>query len=305
MSNIGELAALGTALCWGFNAMMFTNAGKHVGSDTVTHVRLWLALALLSLIHFAAQGTFFPWHAESYRFLWLGLSGAVGFVLGDLFLFEAFVLIGTARSLVVKTFAPALAGVLGFVFLGERIGLLQVIAMVITITGILLVVNARQRAAVSDQQNDDGGVQKNVLAKGAFYAFLGAIGQAVGVVFSKQALGDNFSPISATLIRVAVAAVLMFVVALFQGRVTHHVRSLANSKGMRGIIGGTILGPVIGVSLSLFALQRTSVGVASTLMEMAPVVVLLVSAIVFKERIGWREWAGTAVALAGAAALFL
>jgi drug/metabolite transporter (DMT)-like permease len=297
--TLGHLAALCTALCWGFNAMMFTDAGKRVGSDTVTHVRLWLALVMLSLIHFVLFGSLFPWDAEPHRFWWLGLSGAVGFVVGDLFLFEAFILIGTARALVVKTFAPALAVFLGYVFLNESLTGHQLFAVAITIFGILLVVVSR------NTEKTLAGTQKSVLAKGVFYAFLGAVGQAVGVIFSKQGLDNDFSPISATLIRVSVATIFMFVIAMGRNRVKHHVASVRDWRGMLGILGGTVLGPVIGVSLSLYALQKTSVGVASTLMEMAPIVVLVVSSLFFGHRPGWREWAGTFLAVAGAAALFL
>jgi drug/metabolite transporter (DMT)-like permease len=297
--TFGQLAALSTALCWGFNAMLFTDAGKRVGSDTVTHVRLWLALIMLCLLHFILFGTLFPWNAEPHRFLWLGLSGAVGFVMGDLFLFEAFVLIGTSRALVVKTFAPALAVLLGYLFLNESLAPLQLMAIGITLSGILLVVVSRNSNTGSPFS------EKKVLLKGVFYAALGAVGQAVGVIFSKQGLDNNFSPISATLIRVSIATICMFAVAWGQGRVRHHVASLRDGRGMFGIASGTLLGPVIGVSLSLYALQKTSVGVASTLMEMAPIVVLVVSSLFFGQRPGWREWAGTFLAVAGAAALFL
>jgi drug/metabolite transporter (DMT)-like permease len=130
------------------------------------------------------------------------------------------------------------------------------------------------------------------------------VGQAVGVVLSKQGLDNDFSPISATLIRVAFGTVFMFAIALSRGRISHHLAAFRNRRGILGIAGGTVLGPVIGVSLSLFALQRTSVGVASTLMEMAPIVVLVISAAILGQRPGWREWAGTALAVLGSAALF-
>ncbi len=299
--SMGQIAALGTAFCWSFNAMLFTGAGRRVGSDTVTHVRLWLALAMLGLVHFVIYGTIFPWNAELFRLCWLGLSGAVGFVIGDLFLFEAFVLIGTSRSLVVKTFAPALAALLGFVFLHEFLGFVQIIAMCITLSGILFVVISRGKSISAEKSS----IPVSQISRGIFYAFMGAVGQAVGVIFSKQALSGGFSPISATLIRVAAATVLMFFVALIRGRVGHHIASLRNKRGMLGIAGGTVLGPVIGVSLSLYALQHTQVGIASTLMEMAPILVLLVSVVFLKERVTWREWVGTFVALLGAGALFL
>jgi drug/metabolite transporter (DMT)-like permease len=71
------------------------------------------------------------------------------------------------------------------------------------------------------------------------------------------------------------------------------------------ILGGAFLGPVLGVSLSLFSLQRADAGVASTLSSLAPIFLLPISHIVFKERFGWTAISGTIMALAGVALLFL
>jgi drug/metabolite transporter (DMT)-like permease len=68
---------------------------------------------------------------------------------------------------------------------------------------------------------------------------------------------------------------------------------------------GTMAGPFLGVWLSLVAIQNTSVAVASTLMSLAPIILLPVGKLIFKERIGWRAIVGTVVAVSGVAMLFL
>jgi len=70
-------------------------------------------------------------------------------------------------------------------------------------------------------------------------------------------------------------------------------------------IAGAIAGPLLGVSFSLLAVQRTEVGVASTLMALPPLFLLPLSYVVFKERFGWGAVAGTFVAVFGVAILFL
>jgi len=71
------------------------------------------------------------------------------------------------------------------------------------------------------------------------------------------------------------------------------------------ILGGAFSGPFLGVSLSLFALQNTSIGVASTLMALPPIFLLPVDAFYFHEKIGWGSILGTLVAITGVALLFL
>ncbi len=71
------------------------------------------------------------------------------------------------------------------------------------------------------------------------------------------------------------------------------------------ILGGAFSGPFLGVSFSLLAVQRAEVGVASTLMALPPVILLPIGYYVFKERFGWQAVAGTLVAIAGVAILFL
>jgi drug/metabolite transporter (DMT)-like permease len=66
-----------------------------------------------------------------------------------------------------------------------------------------------------------------------------------------------------------------------------------------GLLGGTLLGPVLGVWMSLVAVRALDAGVASTLMSLSPVLVLPIARIVDRERIGWRAAVGAGVAVGG------
>ena len=83
MSVYGEIAAVLTALCWSFNSVVFTRAGLRVGAATVNAFRLWIALPALALLHWLLFGTPLPFAIEMGRFLCLGISGIVGFVLSN------------------------------------------------------------------------------------------------------------------------------------------------------------------------------------------------------------------------------
>jgi drug/metabolite transporter (DMT)-like permease len=68
---------------------------------------------------------------------------------------------------------------------------------------------------------------------------------------------------------------------------------------------GAFFGPFLGVSLSLLAVKYTEAGVAATLMALAPVMIIPVSVLVFREHVAWPAVLGAVVAVAGSALLFL
>ena len=141
--HLGELAALGTAVCWTFSALSFTAAGKRVGSLNVNLLRLALALVMLAGYGWIVRGHPWPTDASGTTWRWLLLSGFIGFFIGDLCLFEAFVLVGTRLSTLLMSLAPPLTAVSGWLILGERLSGRDWLGMTITVTGTILVLVER------------------------------------------------------------------------------------------------------------------------------------------------------------------
>ncbi len=88
-----------------------------------------------------------------------------------------------------------------------------------------------------------------------------------------------------------------------QGAVTIR-RFFCSSQSRAQCAGRGFFGPFVGVWLSLVAVQLTHIGVASTLMALAPIFMLPVGRFIFKERVGWTAVVGTLVAVAGVSLLF-
>ena len=101
ISHIGEIAALGTALSWTITAMAFEVASKRLGAITVNLLRLFLAFIFLGILNWFVRGTFLPLDASSHAWIWLSVSGLIGFVLGDLFLFQSFTIVGSRVSMLI------------------------------------------------------------------------------------------------------------------------------------------------------------------------------------------------------------
>ena len=113
---IGEIAAVLTALCWSFNSILFSDAGKRIGSRSVNHLRLWGALVILILIHFFSFNRVIP-QVSAMGTGYLALSGIIGFFIGDAMLFEAYVLIGARMGMLMMTSVPIFSTLLAWLFL--------------------------------------------------------------------------------------------------------------------------------------------------------------------------------------------
>ncbi len=323
MGNLGELAALGTAMCWTVTALSFESAGKKVGSLSVNLVRLWIAFGLLTLYSLIFRGMALPVDAGSHAWLWLSLSGLVGFVIGDLFLFQAFVLIGARISMLVFSAVPPITAFLGWLALGETLTALELLGIVMTTAGITAVVGQRRaqeqvtaaasadEVAIADDTTPTSGSGPLPTARGikrsvtgALFALGGAVGQAGGLVLSKHGVGE-YNPFAATQIR-GIAGIVGFSILFSVLRRWHKVgEALRNGPAMRRISLGAFFGPFLGVSLSLLAVQNTSSGIASTIMALVPVLIIPPAAIVFHERVRPLEVLAALVAVGGVSLLFL
>ena len=296
---LGEVVSLLTAVCWSTNAVLFAKAGQRVGSPTVNVARLGVALIAMLLLHTLLYGTPFPFNAGPVRIAWLAASGLIGFSLGDALLFESLVLLGPRLAMLIMTLWPVFAALMAWAFLGQTMGPWKVGAMLITLGGIALVVGEKGSTSA-----DSGKPRRFTL--GVLLALGGALGQAVGFIFSKFGMAGGLGPISANVVRVTAGLLALGIWQALRGDLLSNLRKLSDHRAAWFITFGAIFGPVIGVMLSLFAIDHaTYLGVASTLMSLSPVILLPFSVIVEKERVSFRAIAGTIVSIGGATALFL
>ena len=69
---MGEIAALGTSILWSFTSVLFTIAGRRVGSAVVNRTRLVFAVVFITVTHILIQGEFIPQGINTERVFWLG-----------------------------------------------------------------------------------------------------------------------------------------------------------------------------------------------------------------------------------------
>jgi drug/metabolite transporter (DMT)-like permease len=193
---------------------------------------------------------------------------------------------------------PAMSAIMAYFFLGERIALLGIVGMAVTLLGITLVVFDKK---------DDGTSVHSGKGLGILYGILGAFGQALGLIFAKLAFEESsINGFLATFIRLFSATILILPVSIILKRYKNPVTLYnADRRGLMLTLGGTFFGPFLGITLSLISISNTNVGIASTLMATVPVIMLPIGKFMFKDQIKLKAVIGAVIAVAGVSILFL
>lgn len=291
MAYTGEIASIAVAVCWTLSALFFEKAGRKIGSLSVNIIRLVWAFLLLGVTLLITQQTFVPMDATGSQWFWLGLSGVVGLFLGDLFLFKSYLLIGSRTSTLVMSSVPMITAIIGWFFLDEILSGKNILAIVLSITGIVI--------AIADRR-----LKINIPRRGLLYAFGGALGQAVGLILSKKGLGD-YDPISATQIRIVFGLLSFVILITAMGRWKKVKEALSHRSGITAVSIGSFFGPFLGITLSLFAIQHTKTGIAATFMSLVPIMIIIPSAIMFKEKITAHHVIGAIISIIGVSLFFI
>ncbi len=308
---IGQFAGIATAMLWTGTSISFTAAGKRIGPVAVNGFRIIVALLLLAATHRMLSGGWIP-ELMTAQVLFLAVSGVIGLSIGDQALFVAFMDIGPRLATLVMTTSPLFAVFFGWMVLGETLSGPAWVGVALTIGGIAWVVLERSPV--------QGGRVESHRVRGIVMGLVAAACQAGGLLLSKQGMGHGWlpedqrlGPQAATLVRMFFAALGMIPILI-----VHHVRQRArraagagpqrigsHTTGYTFAFIGAVVGPFLGVWMSLVATDNAPVGVAQTLCSLTPLFLVPLAALIYKERISPRAALGAIMAVGGAALLFV
>lgn len=323
----GELISLGVAASWTATALFAEVGSKRMGSLPFNIMRMALSLLFLTATLWLVMGAPYPRFADGSTWLWMLLSGLVGYVVGDYCLMQGYIHIGSRFGQLFMTLSAPTAAITGRLLLGEQMLPLAIAGMAITLSGIALSILSK-----GDGQEQHA-LHLKLPAKGIFYAAMAGICQGFGLVLSKNGLkhydialsaiglsGDAAipdaivplpisitMPVAATAIRTYIG-LIGFIVALLlfdnDGRGLLH-RALTDSKAMWCALASTVFGPFVGVSASLLATLYTSAGIAQTLFALTPILIIAPAALLFGQRVTAREVLGAAISVGGVCLFFV
>jgi drug/metabolite transporter (DMT)-like permease len=308
MTNYGELAALTTAFCWSFTVIFFAEAGRRIGSFRVNAIRLLFAVAIYTVVLMVTRGNLFPADLNRTQVFYLALSGLVGLVIGDGCGFKAAVMIGPRLTTLLAVTSPIMATVIAWAFLGERLQLVDLLGIAVTVGGVSWVVAERRYQNHNQFQLHTDHPDSGTLARGILLGLGAALGQAGGLVLSKQAMlncGSVLDPLPASFLRMLTSAAMIWLFAALRGRLVDTLRGFQNTTAVWCSLGGAVFGPFLGVWCSLIAVARIPAGIAATLNATTPVWIIPNVRVIYKEKISLRAVVGAILAVGGIALLFM
>lgn len=294
MLYLGELFAFATAISWAIGSTIFEATTRKTDSITINVLRLMFGVIFLGIITTFTKGVFLPLDSNIHNWTYLGISGIIGLFIGDIFLYQAFYLIGARLSMVFMTLTPLIVALFGFLFLGEVLTSYQTIAMFVTCSGILMVV-------IKPKQKS--GNQKKLTSKGLMCIVLGVSFEALGNIFTKVGAA-NYDASSSTQIRMICALVIFIFFITIKKKWKNVILAVKDIKNLFLILLGTLV-VTSGITFLISAFNRISTGVAITISSISPIIIIPVSVIVFKEKVSFREILGAIISVIGIAIFFL
>jgi len=295
-SHQGEFASLLTAFLWTISAFAFESGSNKIGSLAVNIYRLIIGLVFLSIFNLVIRGIILPVDAAPFNWIWLSLSGLVGFVLGDLCLFKSYTIIGSRFSMLIMTLVPPITTFFSWILIGEKLKLIHFFGMSLTFCGIAI--------AIFSRGGEGEKLSLKLAPKGILFAIGGAIGQALGMVLSKIGIGD-YNPFAATQIRIISGIVGFIVLTTILSRWRPVLKAAGNKSGMAATTIGAFFGPFLGVSFSLIAVKLTEAGIAATIMALTPVLIIPPAVMFYKQKVTLAEIIGAVISVAGVAVFFM
>jgi drug/metabolite transporter (DMT)-like permease len=308
-SYIGQAAGITTSLLWTATSLLFTAGAKRIGPTAVNGIRIAIAIILLGVTHRLLTGLWVP-QVSVRHVLFLATSGIIGLAIGDQALLTSFIYIGPRLAMLIMTTAPLFAAFFGWVALGESLHPFAWLGIALTVGGIAWVLFERPA--------HPSAVRSEYLARGVILALIGAACQAGGLLLSKQGIGHGWSPRAehlppqtATLVRTVFAGIgVAPILAMHWVRTKRHIGDLGPIRigspraGLAFVACGAVVGPFLGVWMSLIATDRAPLGIAQTLCALPPVFLLPFAALIHREKISIRAVLGALIAVGGCAVLF-
>ena len=283
--GLGEAFALGSALAWAVGVILYRRLGDYLPPLPLNFIKNLLVLAMLALALPLVHGLQLP--QISARELGLAVaSGLIGLALADTLYLKALNQLGAGRMGIIGNLYSPFVIALSFVFLGERLGPLQVLGFVLVAAGVLLVSAGRAQDATPKAR-----------VSAVLLGVLAILLMAVAIVMIKRVL-EAQPLVWISLIRMASALLGLLAIAALRGELAK-LNPLRMKVDWRLLLIAAFIGQFLSTLFWLGGYKYTSAMVAAILNESASIFIVLLAWLWLKEPMDRRRAGGVGLALAG------
>lgn len=291
--SVGVAAALCASLLWAWGSARFMPlVAKHgpfalnLFKAVVGAALFWSTCAVLGV-----TGSDVLAGCGSDETVWLVVSGIIGLAAGDYCFLASVDRVGVRQATLLHGTAPLWLLLLNLVGVGQALGAMQVVGILLVVGGVLDVTRRRTERL--------GGVDR--AKSGLLLGLLAALGQAVGIQIAKAPTVACESVVLVSAVRLTGAMAGLLVIAVLTRQMASFAGLLRDRKSRVRSIEPVLLGTFLGVLCMTLAIDAAHEAVAGALLSLTPVFAVPVSRWLHGDPVHWQTLIGTCIAALGVA----
>lgn len=274
---LGEILSLASGLAWAVAVVLFRVSGRRVHPVGLNLGKNVLGLALLAPTLFVLGEPFAPAVPASATGLLL-LSGVLGIAVSDTLFFHALNRLGASLTAIVDCFYSPFVILLSFALLGERLTLVQLAGAALVVSAVLTV----------SREGKLERIEGKALVEGIVYGVLAMFTVALGIVMVKPILGE-VSVLWATMVRVAGGTAALALLAPFLRDRRAVLGPLVDRRNWKILVPAAFFGSYLALILWTGGMKFAKASVAAILNQLNTIFIVVIAAVVLKERLtGWK-----------------
>ncbi|MCM2322204.1 MAG: DMT family transporter [Oligoflexia bacterium] len=294
MNSAGPIFAFLASVTWAIGSVGYSKLSRVHSAFSVNFTRALVALPLFVAAVFVTAG---GWDEGLREFAalrashigWFTLSMFASYGFGDSLFFWSSHYLGVPGALAIASSYPLWTALAGFLFRGEQLSVVQALGLVVTISGVLVVIlsGARER-----------GVEKGLL-RGVALAFLTSLFWATNNFAASQG-GQDVSAAVGNSVRMVVALGISFAIGklfLFQRAIRLPSREIGRWLWLFA------LEAFLGSYFFMYGVSHSPLAIAATLTSLAPVISVPVAWLIGAERFSLLRTTGVCLVVLGIWAL--
>ncbi len=284
---MGEFYALLCAIFWAVAVILFKRSGETVDPFALNFFRVTISSILL-VITTEIAGVPLLRDAPREDIITLVLGGILAIALADTFFHKCLNTVGAGITAIVECLYSPLMITFAFLFLGERVGVTEIVGMVMVVGGVL----------VASSQAPPGGLPRKTQIEGMLWGMAAMTSLTLGVIYVKPVL-EHQPILWATAVRQLGALVVMIPIVLLSPRRRVWLDVFRPRRDWRFTMTGTLMGSYFALIFWLAGLKLTTAGTAAILNQTSTIYVLILATVILKESFTKRKVVATGMAVSG------